>query len=129
MRKYIFSVLIALLSLPVIAQQQQSQAKAVLDKTAEAFRKAGGVKADFIIKSVTNGLVEGSESGTIQLKGEKFVLKASEVITWFDGKTQWSYVVRNDEVNVSNPTQEELQQINPYTFLYMYQKGFSTERY
>ena len=117
MRKYIFSVLIALLSLPVIAQQQQSQAKAVLDKTAEAFRKAGGVKADFIIKSVTNGLVEGSESGTIQLKGEKFVLKASEVITWFDGKTQWSYVVRNDEVNVSNPTQEELQQINPYTFL------------
>ena len=121
MRKYIFSVLIALLSLPVIAQQQQSQAKAVLDKTAEAFRKAGGVKADFIIKSVTNGLVEGSESGTIQLKGEKFVLKASEVITWFDGKTQWSYVVRNDEVNVSNPTQEELQQINPYTFLYMYQ--------
>ena len=106
MRKYIFSVLIALLSLPVIAQQQQSQAKAVLDKTAEAFRKAGGVKADFIIKSVTNGLVEGSESGTIQLKGEKFVLKASEVITWFDGKTQWSYVVRNDEVNVSNPTQE-----------------------
>ena len=105
MRKYIFSVLIALLSLPVIAQQQQSQAKAVLDKTAEAFRKAGGVKADFIIKSVTNGLVE--------------------VITWFDGKTQWSYVVRNDEVNVSNPTQEELQQINPYTFLYMYQKGFS----
>ena len=125
MRKYIFSVLIALLSLPVIAQQQQSQAKVVLDKTAEAFRKAGGVKADFIIKSVTNGLVEGSESGTIQLKGEKFVLKASEVITWFDGKTQWSYVVRNDEVNVSNPTQEELQQINPYTFLYMYQKGFS----
>ena len=101
MRKYIFSVLIALLSLPVIAQQQQSQAKAVLDKTAEAFRKAGGVKADFIIKSVTNGLVEGAESGTIQLKGEKFVLKASEVITWFDGKTQWSYVVRNDEVNVS----------------------------
>ena len=125
MKKYIFSVLIALLSLPVIAQQQQSQAKAVLDKTAEAFRKAGGVKADFIIKSVTNGLVEGAESGTIQLKGEKFVLKASEVITWFDGKTQWSYVVRNDEVNVSNPTQEELQQINPYTFLYMYQKGFS----
>lgn len=34
-------------------------------------------------------------------------------------------MVRNDEVNVSTPTQEELQQINPYTFLYMYQKGFS----
>lgn len=124
MRKYIFSVLIALLSLPVIAQQQ-SQAKVILDKTAEAFRKAGGVKADFTVKAVTNGLVEGAENGTIQLKGEKFVLKTSDIITWFDGKTQWSYVTKNDEVNVSNPTQEELQQINPYTFLYMYQKGFS----
>lgn len=125
MRKYFFSVLIGLLSLPVIAQQQQSQAKAVLDKTAEAFRKAGGVKADFTVKAVTNGLAEGAESGIIQLKGEKFVLKTSDIVTWFDGKTQWSYVAKNDEVNVSNPTQEELQQINPYTFLYMYQKGFS----
>ena len=61
MRKYIFSVLIALLSLPVIAQQQ-SQAKVILDKTAEAFRKAGGVKADFTVKAVTNGLVEGAET-------------------------------------------------------------------
>lgn len=61
MRKYIFSVLIALLSLPVIAQQQQSQAKVILDKTAEAFRKAGGVKVDFTVKAVTNGLVEGVE--------------------------------------------------------------------
>ena len=125
MRKYIFSVLIALLSLPVIAQQQQSQAKVILDKTAEAFRKAGGVKADFTVKAVGKGHLEGRENGIIQLKGEKFMLKTSETTTWFDGKTQWSYMVRNDEVNVSNPTQEELQQINPYTFLYMYQKGFS----
>ena len=69
MRKYIFSVLIALLSLPVIAQQQQSQAKSILDKTAEAFRKAGGVKADFTVKVITDGLIEGVEHGTIQLKG------------------------------------------------------------
>ena len=125
MRKYIFSVLIALLSLPVIAQQQQSQAKVVLEKTAEAFKKAGGVRADFTLKAVNDGHLEGRENGIIQLKGEKFMLKTSETTTWFDGKTQWSYMVRNDEVNVSNPTQEELQQINPYTFLYMYQNGFS----
>lgn len=125
MRKYIFSVLIALLSLPVIAQQQQSQAKAVLEKTAGAFKKAGGVRADFTLKALNDGRLEGRENGVIQLKGEKFMLKTSETTTWFDGKTQWSYMTKNDEVNVSNPTQEELQQINPYTFLYMYQKGFS----
>ena len=125
MRKYIFSVLIALLSLPVIAQQQQSQARVILDKTAEAFRKAGGVKADFTVKAVANGLVEGAENGTIQLKGEKFVLKTSDIITWFDGKTQWSYLESSEEVNVSNPTPEELQTINPYALLSIYKNGYN----
>lgn len=124
MKKYIFSVLIALLSLPVVAQQQ-SQAKVVLDRTAEAFRNAGSVKINFTAKSISNGQVEGTESGTIELKGEKFLLKTSAMTTWFDGETQWSYLTRNDEVNISNPSKDELQQINPYTFLYMYQKGFS----
>ena len=89
MKKYIFSVLIALQSLPGIAQQQQSQAKSILDKTAEAFRKAGGVKADFTVKVITDGLIEGVEHGTIQLKGEKFVKKTSDIVTWFAGNTQW----------------------------------------
>ncbi len=62
------------------------------------------------------------ENGVIQLKGEKFMLKTSKRPLGLMEKTQWSYMVRNDEVNVSTPTQEELQQINPYTFLYMYQK-------
>ena len=125
MKKYIFSVLIALLSLPVIAQQQQSQAKSILDKTAEAFRKAGGVKADFTVKVITDGLIEGVEHGTIQLKGEKFVLKTSDIITWFDGKTQWSYVQQNEEVTISNPTAEEIQSVNPYALITSYKTLFN----
>ena len=125
MKKYIFNILIALLTtLPVLAQKQ-AQAKLVLDKTAAAFEKAGGVKADFSVQAFNKGHSVGTATGTIELKGEKFFLKTAETVSWFDGKTQWSYVTKNDEVNVSNPTQEELQQINPYTFLYMYQKGFS----
>lgn len=122
MRKYIFSVLIALLSLPVYAQQ--SQAKAVLDKVADTFRKAGGVQIEFDMKSYDNGRLTGGSDGMIQLKGEKFRLETSEAVTWFDGETQWSYLVGSEEVNVTTPTQEELQSINPYSLLYMYQKGF-----
>ena len=122
MMKYIFSVLIALLSWPVVAQQ--SQAKAVLDKTAEAFRKAGGIQAEFSVKYYNNGQFAGTSSGVICLKGERFQLKTPEAATWFDGKTQWSYLENSEEVNTT-PTQEELQSINPYTLLYMYQKGFS----
>ena len=127
MKKYIFSVLIALLSVPVIAQQEQLQASGVLDKTAEAFRKAGGIQAEFTVKAYSNGRFEGESAGTIQLKGDKFQVKTTETTTWFDGKTQWTYMDNTDEVNISTPTDEELQSINPYTFISMYKKGFSSK--
>ncbi len=123
MKTYIVTILLAFLSFPAIAQQQQ--AKAVLDKTAETFRKAGGVQIMFDVKSYTNGQLEGTSGGEIRLKGEKFVLKTPEASTWFDGKTQWSYMESSEEVNVTNPTPEELRSINPYTLLYMYQQGFT----
>ena len=34
-------------------------------------------------------------------------------------------MIQNDEVTVSNPTEEELQTINPYTWISMYQQGFN----
>ena len=123
MKTYIVTILLAFLSFPAIAQKQQE--KAVLDKTAETFRKAGGVQIMFDVKSYTNGQLEGTSSGEIRLKGEKFVLKTPEAGTWFDGKTQWSYMESSEEVNVTNPTPEELRSINPYTLLYMYQQGFT----
>lgn len=124
MRRYIFSVLIALLALPVLAQQQ-AQAKVVLDKTAAAFRKSGGIKADFDIKSFAKGRPLGGTTGTIRLDGDKFTLKTPDAITWFDGKTQWSYLPGSDEVNVSTPTEAELQSANPYVLLEVYRHGFN----
>lgn len=123
MRRFIFSVLIALLTLPAFAQQQV-QAKVVLDRAAAAFRNAGGVKAGFEVKAFSRGGLAGETGGVIQLKGEKFKLKTADVVTWFDGKTQWSYLADSEEVNVSNPTPAELQSLNPYALLQLYQQGY-----
>lgn len=123
MRRFIFSVLIALLTLPAFAQQQV-QAKVVLDRAAAAFRNAGGVKAGFEVKAFSRGGLVGETGGVIQLKGEKFKLKTADVVTWFDGKTQWSYLADSEEVNVSNPTPAELQSLNPYALLQLYQQGY-----
>ena len=122
--KYIISILITFFALPLFAKQQK-EARTVLDKTAATFEKAGGVKADFRIKVFSKGRQIVDSGGAIQLKGEKFLLKTPDVTTWFDGKTQWSYLDRSDEVNVSTHTAAELQSMNPYALLYLYQKGFS----
>ncbi|WP_321332772.1 LolA-like putative outer membrane lipoprotein chaperone [uncultured Bacteroides sp.] len=124
MKKLIFTLSISLFSIVQLFAQQR-EAKSVLDKTAASFRKSEGIKAEFEIKSFSKGHPLGQTEGVIQLKGQKFMLKTPEATTWFDGKTQWSYLSGSEEVNISTPTEEELRNLNPYTLLYMYKKGFS----
>ena len=69
----------------------------------------------------TNGKI----SGTIAVKGNKFHAKTSAATVWFNGKTQWTYMKKNDEVNVSNPTLAQQQMMNPYTFVNIYKKGYT----
>lgn len=123
MRNIIIIYIAGLLALPVFAQQKE--AKDVLDKTSANFRRAGGVEAGFTIKIKAKGQTDGLLVGNIRLRGDKFVLKTTDAITWFDGETQWSYLKDSEEVNISNPTEEELQGINPYALLSIYEKGFS----
>ena len=110
------------LALPLSAQKLDAQD--ILDRTATAFRQAGGIQADFTVQTYAKSILQGSSTGVIRLKGEKFLLDADGVKTWFDGRTQWSYLTNSDEVNISEPTPEELQSINPYALLSIYKQGY-----
>ncbi|MDO4179777.1 MAG: LolA-like putative outer membrane lipoprotein chaperone [Bacteroidales bacterium] len=94
--------------------QKDRQAREVLDKTATVMKEAGGIRATF----------GGTATGTLLLKGERFYLNSGGVQSWFDGHTQWSYLESSEEVNISNPTPEELQNINPYALLSLYKQGY-----
>lgn len=110
----LFSSLFA--CLPLSAQT----AKQVLDKTATVVSAKSGAQASFSIKGD-----QMSSSGTIAIKGRKFHATTPQATVWFDGKTQWTYLKKNEEVNVANPSELELAAINPYSFIYMYKKGYS----
>ncbi|MDR3119445.1 MAG: hypothetical protein LBU44_08565 [Mediterranea sp.] len=123
MKSIILAGLAGLLALPVFAQQKE--ARDVLDKTSAGFRKAGGIEAGFTVRIKAKGQTDGLLACKIRLKGDKFVLETTDAITWFDGETQWCYLTAGKEVNISNPTKEELQGINPYALLSVYEKGFA----
>ena len=114
MKKLFFALLTLLL--PYCLSAQTDKAKAVLDKVISTFTEEGGIQIDF----------EGTEKGTIVMKGEKFYLHSGQIQSWYDGKTQWSYVADTEEVNISHPTPEELQGINPYFILVNYQENFES---
>ena len=95
-------------------------AKSILDKAAATITAPEGIKANFRMNA-TNG----STSGSIAIKGKKFYATTPQATIWFDGKTQWTYMKNNDEVNVSNPTEAQLQAINPYNFINLYKRGYN----
>ena len=90
-----------LLGLGVGAYAQN--ANDILGKAAAAYENSNGISASFTM----------------------FTRSTPEALTWFNGTTQWTYVERNDEVNVTNPTGEELQFTNPALLLNSYKKGFT----
>ena len=95
--------------------QHDAKARAILDKMAASYQQAGAVSIRF----------GGTQDGTLKVKGNKFYLNCGGIETWFDGTTQWSYVERNEEVNVANPTGDELRFTNPALLLRTYREGFS----
>lgn len=98
-----------------VSAQKDKQAEDILNRTADALKKAEGIRATF----------GGTSNGTLLLKGERFYLNSGGIQSWFDGKTQWSYLENSEEVNISNPTAEELQTINPYALLSIYKNGYN----
>ena len=102
---------------------QAESAKSILDKAAAVVSNPSGGKAHFQMISKQFG----STNGEIAVKGNKFHATTPDATIWFDGKTQWTYIKKNDEVNVSSPKDSELQMYNPYTFIYMYKQGYTYE--
>ncbi len=115
-RIYIITLLLTIVCGAAMAQTAMS----VLDRAAAAVDSKGGAYATFTI----SGENISPTDGTIEVKGMKFHTTMPNTIVWFDGRTQWTYLVRNNEVNVNTPTEAELQRINPYSFLSLYRNGY-----
>ena len=97
-------------------------AQQVLDKTAAVIGNKSGASANFKLSSAKFG----SASGTIAIKGNKFNARTAQAIVWYNGKTQWTYMKKTNEVNVSTPTQAQQMSMNPYTFINIYKTGYQS---
>jgi outer membrane lipoprotein-sorting protein len=118
--KKVFLILSLFVSYLSLASVQAQTAKQVLDKCAQVVSSTDGVQADFSMESAQYG----NASGTIAVKGRMFHATTAMATLWFDGKTLWTYMANNEEVNVSTPSESQLQVMNPYNFINMYKKGF-----
>ena len=123
MRKTVQTVIFCLVAIGFGTAQN---AETIFDAAAKAYEKSNGISVSFVmnIQSERQGVSE-SVDGTLQMKGDKFVLFTSDTQTWYNGKTQWTYVVPTDEVYLTTPSGDDLQFINPMTLFLTYKQGFN----
>lgn len=113
-RLFAVIALIAGLCLPLSAAQNATQ---ILDKAAANARSAKSLKAAYTI------IADGhKQSGTLTIAGDRFIISSPQISSWYDGKTQWTYSTQTGEVNITEPTPEELQQVNPFAIISSFRK-------
>lgn len=125
MKRHIFAL--AILFIATLAfSQNSSQSKSILDKAYNAYTASNGIKLSFKLTTTeANGTAYQPQSGQALIKGNKFKLTMDAVDTWFDGKTQWVLMKDVNEVNISNPTGEEIASVSPLALLSMYKTGYT----
>ena len=117
--------LMAFLCIGICTQGISAQnAKSILDKTAAKLNK-GGMQASFELTTFKGTAQQGTVNGKINVQGNKLLIDAPEMGIWYDGKTQWTLMKANNEVNMSTPEGEEAQPMNPYVFVNLYKKGYN----
>jgi outer membrane lipoprotein carrier protein lolA len=117
--KYLL-LLVAILMANNTFAQSAAKAKECLDKATAIVSNQSGITARFTISSPSMG----HTSGSISVKGTKFVATTPQATIWFNGKTQWTYMKSTNEVNVSNPTEAQRVAMNPYALMTLYRQGY-----
>lgn len=54
--------------------------------------------------------------GQIIMQGDKFLLTMFDIEAAYDGKTMYMYSAQTDELTLSNPTEQELTEANPFLY-------------
>lgn len=107
------SIILFIISISGLTAQNNADAEKVIDQLISSV-KTNAIRTNFkLVVNEKNAVNSQSVTGTFTLKGSKFILDMGNAKVWFDGKTQWSYMSDDNEVSVTEPSQEELATTNP----------------
>ena len=74
------------------------------------------LQSDFTVTVAEEVNAPMNYPGTIVMSGDKFLLTMFNIEAAYDGKTMYMYSAETDELTLSNPTQQELVEANPFLY-------------
>ncbi len=100
-----------------------SSGGALLQRCATKIKSAPSLSVTYTVSADGN-----TAEGLLVLQGEMFTISTPGMVSWYDGKSQWTYSDQIGEVNVISPTAEEVQQINPFAIVKSFSSSYSSEQ-
>ena len=115
--KQLLYTLIILLTTAV--PSHAASADNIIERFIHEFEQARSITLRYTIK------VEDAEpvDGIMCLRGEKFKINSAPIAVWYDGTTQWTYTADTGEVSITEPTPEEIADINPFVIINGFRHG------
>jgi outer membrane lipoprotein-sorting protein len=101
-----------------------AKAKQILDQVS---KKTKGYSSISLTYSLVHTSPEGSNdnaNGDMLLKGNKYKLSVLDNVLYCDGKTLWTHMLEEKEVDITNVDNSDKSALNPVNVLTMYEKGF-----
>lgn len=123
MGKIVKIIVIWCMTAAIVSAQK---AETIVENATKAYAQSNGISARIAVNSrmEKQGVAESFE-GTVEMKEDRFVLKTPDMLAWYDGKTLWTYMLRTEEVNITDPSGDDLVLTNPMILLRTYRKGFN----
>lgn len=90
------------------------KASQLVENAAAKMRSAQSVTVRFNAAAAPSGILS---RGTLTISSSKFFIDTPKAKVWYDGKTQWSWSADAGEVNITEPTVEEIAEVNPYAII------------
>lgn len=117
-------LVVSALAQTTISLAATTPAASILKKTADNMTSSPSIIAKF---SMSEGA--SVSKGSLKIAADKFIISIENggITTWYDGKDQWVYNPKTDEMNISSPTPDELATINPFVILTSLQKAYSSK--
>ena len=118
MKKIIF-ILFAVLPFVLFAQNDREAERRVKVVVSELKQSAYDGRFTLLYYNAQSETTD-KQSGDLTIKGNKFRMTLGANETKFDGRTQWVFVSEYNEVSITEPTKEELREINPLAMIEYY---------
>lgn len=120
--KYLLSCLFLVQSLFSIAKPDPG-AKKLLTKSENYYKSFSSTEIDFSIETKPAEAKTSIEKGTYTRQGDAFKLISDRQDIYVDGKIQWTYLKKQNEIQVSNYYKSDKNRLDPMQFIDLYKSA------